>query len=519
VHLEPRRLVPVVGILLAAAAASAPADEIRLRDGEVIHGAVTGRTRSRLVVETATGSRRIRRVDVAEHLEGEAPHRVLARREAALEDGDARGRAELAAYARRYRMDEAARRLARAAVALDPDQSSARSLLGERREDSTWVKGWPPPWGTAGAVGTRWGEARSRAWRENGGRENAERAIQAGLAWLAAHQDEDGKLDADGFPRHDPPDDPCDGIGGGHHGEREPCAFDGAVTGVTLLAWLGAGSTPVSGPYRKNVDQALRWCVRAMEGGPASAHDLWNHAFLTQAVADAYLVTRDPALRQALERQVEALLRHQREDGGFSYYLSIGDVPTTAAVATALGLAAQAGIVIDSGRPARILSFLDARLDRRSGRSEYHDGAEKKGYTPTRANAAAALTVRAYLGRLADAPELGAQVEAVSNRPPRWTIKFKVVEAPDGRKVEAQIGNLYPYQWYYTTLALSHHGGAVWTRWFTTLQAALVKGQRRTGSARGSWDPLGQYSSSAGRVFVTAICVLMLEAPFRYPHR
>jgi hypothetical protein len=512
-----RRIIPPLWILLAIVAGSARADEIRMRDGEVIFGVVTGRTRSRLVVETAANVRRLRRADVSEHLDGEAPHCVLARREVALSAGDARGRAELAAFAWRHRMDEAARRLARAAVALESDLAKARSLLGERREESTWVKGWPAPWGTAGIVGPRWGEARQRAWSAGGGRAPARRALEAGLRWLAVHQDRDGKLDADGFPRHDPPEDPCDGTGGGHHGEREPCAFDGAVTGVTLLAWLGAGSTPVSGPYQKNVEKALGWCMRAMEGGPASAYDLWNHAFLTQAVADAYLVTRDPALGEALESQVEALLRHQLEDGGFSYYMAISDVPTTAAVATALGLAAQAGVVIEARRMERILSYLDARLDRRSGRSEYHDGAEKKGYTPTRANAAAALTVRAYLGRLESAPLLDAQVEAISNRPPRWSIKFKEVKASDGRKVRAQIGNLYPYQWYYTTLALSHHGGATQARWFKALQAALVKGQRRTGSARGSWDPLGQYSTSAGRVFVTAICVLMLEAPFRYP--
>jgi len=504
-------------MILFVLAGFAAADEIRLKDGEVIHGTVTGRTRSRLVVETAAGARRIRRAEVGEHIEGEAPHLVLARQEAGLEPDDAGGRAALAWFAWRHRMDPAARRLARAALVRDPDQAAGRTLLGHRRENTSWVPGWPPPWGAAGTTGPRWGAARRRAWEQGGGTAAARRAVEAGLRWLADHQDEDGKLDADGFPRHDPPEDPCDGTGGGHHGEREPCAFDGVTTSVALLAWLSAGSTPVSGPYRKNVKRALGWCVEALAGGPASAYDLWNHAFLTQAVADAYLVTRDPVLRRALEREVPALLGHQRKDGGFSYYLEIGDVPTTAAVATGLGLAAQAGIVMEAERLAHILSFLDARIDPRSGRSEYHHGAERKGYTPTRANAAAALAARAFLGRLGEAPLLASQVKSVSNRPPRWSIKFKVVKARDGRKVRAQIGNLYPYQWYYTTLALAHHGGTAWSRWFKPLQTALLKGQRRGGSARGSWDPLGQYSSSAGRIFITGICVLMLEAPCRYP--
>jgi len=509
----------VLSILFLAIGPAPPtrADEIRLKDGEVIFGAIASRKKGRLLVRTATGVRRIPEADVEERIEGEAPEQVLARGENDLRAGDAERRAWLAEYAWRHRLDTAARRLAREAVALDPDHEGARRLLGEHRGDGEWVKGWPPPWGEAGTTGPRWGEPRRAALGSRGGTAATEKAVEAGLRWLAAHQDPDGKLDADGFSRHDPPDDPCDGAGGGHHGERTPCAFDGATTAVALMAWLASGSTPVSGPYRDHVKRALDWSVKRLGLGAGRAYDLWNHSFLTLGAADAYLVTRDPALRSTLDRAVRDMLAFQLPDGGFSYYMRIGDVPTTAAVATALGLAVQAGVVIDAERLKRVLAFLDARLDRRSGRTEYHDGAERKGYTPTRANAAAALTVRAFLGRLEEAPLLSRQVAAVAKRKPQWKIGFKTVKTRDGREVRAQIGNLYPYQWYYTTLALRQRGGAVWLKWIRGLRTALLEGQRKDGSARGSWDPVGQYSSSAGRVFVTGICVLMLEAPYRFP--
>ena len=58
---------------------------------------------------------------------------------------------------------------------------------------------------------------------------------------------------------------------------------------------------------------------------------------------------------------------------------------------------------------------------------------------------------------------------------------------------------------------------APWEKWRKQVGAALLKGQRKDGSFRGSWDPLGNYSSSAGRVFITGLCTLMLQAPYRYP--
>ncbi len=512
-------LLALVIAALAAQVAVAAADEFRLKDGEVIHGQVKARKKGRIYVVTAGGVRILEERAVAEVLEGEAPHVALARQEAGLEARDADGLAALAAYAWRHRMDAEAERLARVALVINPDHVEARRLVGDHRVQERWLPAWKPAWGGAGTTGPRLGARRRAALRRGGATRATEKAVQAGLQWLAAHQDTDGKLDADGFQRHDPPGDPCDGQGGGHHGERVPCAFDGVTTSVALLAWLASGTTPVSGPYRDNTTRALDYCEAHLEEGIDDAYDVWNHSFCIQAVADAYAVTRNPELRCVLDRAVAALLARQLEDGGFSYYMRIGDVPTTGAAGTALGLAAQAGILIEARRMERMLAFLDGRIDPKTGRSEYHHGAERKNYTPTRANAAAALAVRAFLGRLEGTSHLARQIRAISDRKPVWKIEFKTVKAGDGRKVRAQIGNLYPYQWYYTTLTLFHHGGKPASTWFAGLRSALLKGQHTRGPARGSWDPKGQYSSSAGRVFVTGICTLMLQVPYRYPCR
>jgi hypothetical protein len=266
------------------------------------------------------------------------------------------------------------------------------------------------------------------------------------------------------------------------------------------------------------VARGLAFLERELDGGAGGFDSLWNLAFAVQAVADAHAATRDLALRPALERAVRALEAAQGPDGGWRYFPSaVGDVPTTSAVAVALGTAAQAGIPVDAERAKRVLAFLDARVDRKSARSEYHEGAETLGYTPTTANAASALAARAFLGALGSAPVLDRQLAAAAEHKPAWKIGEKQVKRPDGTVVTAQVGWLYPYLWHYATLALFQRGGPGWTAWFSALKGALLKGQRKDGHAAGSWDPLGTYSDSGGRAYVTGLCVLMLEAPYRYP--
>jgi len=493
-----RRILLFALLLLAC---PARADEVRLRDGEILHGAVVEEDANGFVVETASGRRRVRTADVAERLEAEAPQAELARREAALAADDADGRVALAAFAWSRRLDEEATRLLRAAIALEPDHAQAHRRLGHVRTDDGWVDGRPAPWPPAGTTGRRWRSARR------------EPAVERALRWLADHQDEDGRLDADGFSKHCPEGDVCDGPGGGHHGERMPCAFDPTVTALAVMAWATDGSTPVAGPYADNLARGVAACRRMLDGGGFDA--IWNVAFCVQALADVCAAARDPDLLPDVERGVASLLAQQRADGGWSYVYSIGDVPTTTCVLMALGVAIQAGVGVESERVERALAFLEARVDPKTARSEYHDGAEQKGYTPTTANAAATLAARAALGVLGDTPDLARRIAAATGRKPKWKISFEEVKTRDGRTVKAQVGNLYPWAWYLASCALQRRSAS--SAWLKGLAAALKDGQVREGHAQGSWDPLGPYSLSGGRAFTTALGALMLLERQRYP--
>ena len=75
------------------------------------------------------------------------------------------------------------------------------------------------------------------------------------------------------------------------------------------------------------------------------------------------------------------------------------------------------------------------------------------------------------------------------------------------------------YYWYYGTYALFQMGAQkpeYWKRWEEALVPTLLESQRADGDARGSWDPVGPWGHSGGRVYSTALMTLCLEVHFRY---
>ncbi len=515
-----RVVVLLLACVCVAPVGRAHADEFRLKDGERIFGALLEEAKGRYKIETAGGSRTIKVAEVVTRIEGDTPHVYLKAARAKLADEDVATRLRLLAYARQHRLDAGAEDLAREVIALDPDASAARKVLGYVRLGSLWGEGWHRALDTRFGPGPRWGKPRKLMMSKYGATAATERAVVAGLDWLAAHQDEDGRIDADGFMKHDPAGDKCDGAGGGHHGERVPCAFDGVTTALAVMAWSGHGSTTVSGPYREQVAEGARFLKRLLSGSSAGFDAIWNHGFALAALADVYNADRDPAHYPVLERATRALLATQGRDGGWRYMGGqIGGVPSTSIALHALALSRQAGVPLPREPIQRALHFLGDRLDVDSGRTEYHDGAERLGYTPTVRNTASALAAQMMLDSYGASGRRKKQVRALLAKKPKWKIEFKKLKAPDGTMREFQIGTLDPYSWFYTTLALRQVGGGSWSSWFGSLKNALLKGQRRDGSAKGSWDPLGNYSNSGGRAFVTGMCCLMLEAPYRLPDK
>ena len=133
-----RRTATVVALALALTGAAARADELRMKDGEVVFGKVSKTEKGRVHVETPAGLRKLREASIVERIEGPAPAEVLRDREFALRtearfEGDPGVLADLASCAWQHRLEEDATRLAQAALAADPELPLANRVLGRVR--------------------------------------------------------------------------------------------------------------------------------------------------------------------------------------------------------------------------------------------------------------------------------------------------------------------------------------------------------------------------------------------------
>jgi hypothetical protein len=83
-------------------------------------------------------------------------------------------------------------------------------------------------------------------------------------------------------------------------------------------------------------------------------------------------------------------------------------------------------------------------------------------------------------------------------------------------------GHRNVYAWYYQAQVLHNLGGDQWRAWFADAQELLIKRQATAGKDAGSWHPTRpagnnhEFATQAGRLYVTVMCVLVLETPFRH---
>ncbi len=350
--------------------------------------------------------------------------------------------------------------------------------------------------------------------KRNGGGARTEKGVAAGLDWLARHQESRGGWDVDGFSRHcEEGGDPCDGVGKGQHGESVPCPFDQAISALATLAFLGHGHLPGAegDPYGEVVTKAL--------GALENPRDAWALALSTQAFSEAAAMLGDGRYRKQAHAGAGRLLATRQKDGAWGYAAGFrpgSDVPYTALVVQALVAARDAGFELPADLPARVNGYLTG-LEATKGKLAYLKNGRAYGYTPTTSNAHCAAAIRELLAVGLSGARHKSHLALVARQKPVWKISFREVTVPGRGKIPVQVGNLTMYQWWYGTIASFQRGGSTWSGWFGKVKSALSKGQIKEGCARGSFDPLGTYErQTGGRVFATALGVLMLEQPYRH---
>jgi len=337
-------------------------------------------------------------------------------------------------------------------------------------------------------------------------------AVQRGLEWLATHQDADGKWDADDFMKHDDADAPTDGKGVPVH--------DVGVTGLALLAFLGDGNTMRTGPHKDVVKKAAHW-LESRQGddgliGSNASHDfIYGHAIATMALAETYGLSDYKALRKTVQSAINYLEAHRNPYLVWRYQPRDNDNDTSVTMwcLMAYKSAQDFGINVNGQALKLIALWLDQVTDPVTGRACYTKrgepssrmpGDHSRRFPPEKGEAltAAALFGRFLLGQSPDDnPVMKAAADVLKKKPPVW---------------DEKAGTIDGYYWFFGSYAMYQMGGQYWADWSRKLREAVLKTQRAGGSFAGSWDPVGVWGESGGRVYSTALMTLALEASYRY---
>jgi hypothetical protein len=329
-------------------------------------------------------------------------------------------------------------------------------------------------------------EKRKEVVEEMGGTVQTEEAVEKALDWLVKAQSADGRWDVDGFPQAGA----AGGAGGATNG-------DVAVTGLTTLAFLGAGYTHTVGKHKETVGKALDWLIAGQKanGDLRRGGQMYGQGIATAALCEAYTLTRDGRALAAAKKAVKFILEAQNPGLGWRYNPRSGDSDTSVVGWQVLALksAEIAGIEIPPQHYKWAQAWLDeVRKGENGGLYSYQAGSP---LSPT-------MTAEGWFCQIF-------MSEGQRTRGMAESIKYLVANLPKG-----SARNLY--YWYYATLAMRLSEVKEFEKWNVALRDALTETQLKDGPGAGTWDPAGSWGPRGGRVYTTAMATLCLEVYYRY---
>jgi hypothetical protein len=340
----------------------------------------------------------------------------------------------------------------------------------------------------------------------------SEQAVERALDWLARHQDADGRWDGgtarfrdgsvaqddDSFTIHCPAGEVC-------FGECYYWEADTALTGLSLLAYLGAGYTHLDGKYASVVGKGLEFLLRSQKDdgdlrGSSLAVGMYCHSMATLALCEALALTGDSRLRPPVEKAAAFLIRSRAVDGLAWRYTPgapSGDTSILGWAVMALKSARTVGIPIPPDTQAGVLGWLKRVSKGKDGGLAFYN-LETSGTKVTPTMTAEAWACRQFLEVGGPGP---ASEEAAA---------YLLENGSDRGKYNI-------YYLYYGTLAMYQHGGNAWSSWNARVRDDVVARQRDKGHMAGSWDPDDSpYGTKGGRIYGTALATLTLEVYYRF---
>lgn len=396
------------------------------------------------------------------------------------------------------------------------------------------------PIGGGGGVGGKGGMFPQRGG-PGGGPPKVDPQPTAALEWLADHQNVEGYWSATTFDTDSKRENAkrtynCEFV---RPGEREgdkgwEQTVDVGLTGLALLAFTTSGFDHKSGQFRENVRRAILYLrkVQANDGCFGTRQDdhfVYNHAICTMALAEVYGLSLDAILRPIVEKAVDFMVRAQNPGMGWRYDIARGtnDSSVTGWMVLALHTCEYVGIHFDKSKVYE-------------GAANWFDmvTVDVNGYPRCGYDSPGSACSR--LRSAADTYEQVPSMDAIYIMSMVFMGKSEVgdskVRALARGCVEREslpqwkLEKLDLYYWYYASLALYQVGGSAWQQWNTQVKKVLMDHQRgwhesdvKSGlthkdklDEHGSWDAVDAWSACGGRVYSTAMGVMILESVKRY---
>ncbi len=275
----------------------------------------------------------------------------------------------------------------------------------------------------------------------------AQPAIEKGLAFLAARQQNDGAFSSSGYGRN------------------------AAVCALAGMAWLAGGSTPDRGPHGAEVSRVTDYLLDHAEEsgfitveGAVSHGPMYEHGFATLFLAEVYGMSPRDDLREKLARAVDLIVRTQNAEGGWRYQprREDADISVTICQVMALRAARNAGLKVPNETVEKCIDYVK--------RSQNADGGFRYMLPPGESAfpRSAAGVVALYSAGVYEGPEV--------DRGLRYLDQF----VPRG-EMPGQDAHFF-YGQYYAVQAMWQTGGGRWDRWYPAVREVLMNRQQKDGS-------------------------------------
>lgn len=361
--------------------------------------------------------------------------------------------------------------------------------------------------------------------------------VDAGLQWLADHQNQSGFWSATTFS-----DDTkrtnarrtynLEFVDAGEEdGDKGwETTTDIGLTGLALLAFAGEGYDHRTGQYREVIRRGIQYLRRNQDqegcfGARDDDHFVYNHSICTMAMAELYGLSLAPLMREPVQKAMSFILRSQNPGNGWRYGVQPGvnDVSVTGWMVLALKSCKMAGIDFDSkkvyGEATGYLDLMTIEVDgysRTGYRTPGSPSARLRGsqdFDQSPSMESIHIMCDLFTGtETPKSPQMRelANICAEKKFLPKWEAK-----------------RINYYYWYYASLALHQMGGSAWDRWESAMSKTLMNNQRGFGTTEvletkktldehGSWDAVGAWCPAGGRVYSTAMNCLTLQVWYRY---